>query len=227
MIRHPHIVFDLDGTLVDSLPGISQAINLALISLNLPTHPPTAIRAMIGRGARELCAKALGAQHSNDADADLLHRMEQAFAHAYAQTLAGDGTRVFPGVLSMISNLSANGAHLAILSNKPQEPTTRIVKALFHAQPFTHVFGFEKGRFERKPSPETLHFIAREWGVDIADIILVGDSIHDAKTAENAGCQLALVAWGYSSMEPLLTWREQHPCQLLGTIEDLNRFLLK
>lgn len=193
---HRYLVFDLDGTLVDSLPGIAEGVNRALASLGRPRHTPEAVRGMIGRGAANLCAAAIGYADASLAPAEELAPMQQAFAREYAHCWQGNFTRPYPGVREMLLALAGQGARLAVLSNKPHEVTLPMVRSLFPEVPFDPIFGFT-GRFPRKPDPAALRCIAEGWGVALPQLVMVGDSRYDALTAENAGCGLLLLSWGY------------------------------
>lgn len=220
-MKHPYLVFDLDGTLVESLPGIAAGLNLALASLGKPTHSEHAIRGMIGKGASELCAQALGAKEASELEPAQVQELLKAFSREYANTLSDDGTIAFDGITTMLRELEGRGHKLAILSNKPQEPTAKIAKALFKGIGISPVLGFLKGRFPRKPDPAALHHIAQQWGVATSELTLIGDSIHDAHTAHNAGCKLILVSWGYSTQEALQGWSKEHGTSIVQTVQDL------
>lgn len=213
------LVFDLDGTLVDSLPGIAEGVNRALASLGLPTLSREAVRGMIGRGAANLCAAAIGYADAALAPEKELKAMHDAFRREYPHCWQGrEYTHPYPGIPEMLERLASEGAHLAVLSNKPHEVTLPMVRELFPSVPFDPVLGFSE-RFPRKPDPASLYHIAASWGVPVSAVTLVGDSRFDAMTAENAGCRLLLLDWGYSGGD-LSRWREQ---LVRGTDELLAR----
>lgn len=213
-----HIVFDLDGTLVDSLPGIALALNRALETLGKPTHPTPHIRTLVGRGARRLCADALPADEQNlPASIDALL---QAFMREYPHTWQ-QGTVPYEGIPAMLERLAAEKHRLAILSNKPHIVTVPLVRHLFPAIPFSPVMGYTT-EHPRKPDPASLLHIADSWNTPPAEITLVGDSLHDARTAQNAGTALILVAWGYALTDDLLTTG----APLCATVEELEHSLL-
>ncbi len=225
-MKYSHIVFDLDGTIVESLPGITAGLNAALAELGKAQLEASDVRHMIGRGAKELCSLALGYKEGDLAPEQEIESLLDAFRREYRETWKAEGTRIFPGVLPMMMKLSAAGARIAVLSNKPHEATSAIVSTLFCGMPISPVIGYEKGRFPRKPDPAALHFIAQHWGVKTEELMLVGDSIHDAHTAENAGCHLALVPWGYAHLQDLFKIREEHNVPILGTVEGLTHYLV-
>lgn len=216
-----HIVFDLDGTLVDSLPGIAEGVNRALQALGRPTLSKEKVRRMIGSGAANLCGKALGYEDAAHTPPDELAAMHEQFRHHYPQCWQYPLTRAYPWVPDMLTLLSAEGAELAVLSNKPHDVTEPMVKALFPHIPFSTILGYT-GQFPRKPSPESLQYIAEQWGVPTSEITLVGDSMFDARTAANAGCKLVLVAWGYAEVGELAA--QQVP--IFGSVDELRHYLL-
>lgn len=224
---HGNIVFDLDGTLVESLPGIAAGLNAALAELGRPTHPESAVRHMIGQGASNLCAQALGYKQTADAPADEQQALLAAFSRIYPTCWQNKGTLIFPGVVGMLMRLAASGAHMAVLSNKPHEVTAVMVRELFPNLPLSPVLGYQKELYPRKPDPAALHAIAQQWGIPTEELTLVGDSLHDAHTAQNAGCRLVLVPWGYSRMPELLAWRAEHNTPIIGSVPELTRYLMR
>lgn len=191
-----HIVFDLDGTLVDSLPGIAEGVNRALRSLGKAPHPQEQVRGMIGRGAANLCAAAIGYADVSLAPAEELEAIHTAFRREYPLCWQGDFTRPYPGIPEMLEHLRAAGCRLAVLSNKPHDITVPMVQAIFPENTFDFVLG-NSPAFPRKPAPDSLLHLAAQWGIAPADIVMVGDSLYDAQTADNAGCPCALFDWGY------------------------------
>ncbi len=197
-----HVVFDLDGTLVESLPGIAEGLNRALVAVGHATHPQQAVRGMIGRGAKNLCAAALGYEDAALAPVEELEALHAAFSRAYPQCWQGEGTVPYEGIPELLARLAAGGVKLAILSNKPHAVTEVMVRTLFPSIPFHPVLG-QTAAFPRKPAPDALLHIAREWGIEPAELTLVGDSLFDALTARNAGSDCVLVAWGYADTAEL------------------------
>lgn len=216
-----YIVFDLDGTLADSLPGIAEGVNRSLQALGRSTHSREAVSRMIGSGAANLCAMALGYKDAATAPPDELAAMQAEFRRHYPQCWQYPLTRAYPWVANMLTLLSAEGAELAVLSNKPHDVTEPMVKALFPHIPFSCILGYT-GEFPRKPAPDSLHHIATRWGVPTSEITLVGDSLFDARTAQNAGCNLVLVAWGYANISELIAWQ----APIFGSVDELRHHLL-
>lgn len=216
-----HIVFDLDGTLVDSLPGIAEGVNRSLQEQGRPVLSLKAISRMIGSGAANLCGKALGYEDAAHTPAEELEAMHTQFRKHYPECWQYPLTRAYPWVANMLTLLSAEGAQLAVLSNKPHDVTEPMVRALFPHIPFTAIMGYT-GEFPRKPAPDAIQHIAALWGIPASEITLVGDSLYDARTAQNAGCDLALVAWGYAEVSELVAW----PAPVFGSVDELRHYLL-
>lgn len=212
-----HIVFDLDGTLVDSLPGIALALNRALESIGKPRHTTPHIRTLVGRGARRLCADALPAGEQNAPAA--IDALLQAFMREYPHTWQ-QGTVPYEGISPMLERLASDGYRLAVLSNKPHIVTEPLVKHLFPAIPFAPIMGYTP-EYPRKPDPAALLHIASSWKTPPVEITMVGDSLHDAHTAQNAGTALILVAWGYAQTDDLLTTGTP----LCATVQELEHNL--
>ena len=182
------LVFDLDGTLVDSLVGIAEALNRALAEAGHPTHSLNAVRSFIGNGSLELARRALPAD-SSLSPADLESSFRLHYAHTWQQ-----GTRPYPGILDLLARL--HHRPLAVLSNKPDAFTQDIVAAIFPPGTFTHVIG-QSDRFPRKPAPDALLHLCQQWDCPPPAVTLIGDSLPDLESATRAGCRFLGVGWGY------------------------------
>lgn len=194
-------VFDLDGTLVDSIPGIARGLNLALKALGYPEHSVDAIRGMVGRGTRELCLASLREYFHGEVPEEAFEAVHKGFMKEYPHTWQ-DGTAPYPGIREMLLELAAEGHPLGVLSNKPHVVTGPLVRHILPDAPFQVVMGFSD-RFPRKPEPGSLLSIVHAWGMEPGQVCMVGDSAHDGNTAVNAGTRLVLVGWGYSSRAAL------------------------
>ncbi|WAC20768.1 HAD-IA family hydrolase [Luteolibacter sp. SL250] len=192
------LLFDLDGTLVDSLPGITASLNHALAGMGFATHGSLEVRRFIGNGSWVL-AKRAAPQDSPD---EAIAAIELAFK-AHYDLHWQDGTEPFPGVPEVLAELRAKGHPMAVLSNKPHPFTTVIVERLFPGIRFDAVVGQKEG-IPHKPDPAGALEIVRTFGLPPEDCILVGDSTIDLETARNAGIQSIAVTWGYHDRAPLL-----------------------
>ena len=187
----PGLILDLDGTLVDSLPGIAASLNRALESQGQSAHVTAAIRGFIGNGSLELARRAL----PEGAPPELAFAVEAAFKEDYAVTWP-NGTAPYPGIPECLAALTSNGFRLAVLSNKPHPFTVEIVARLFPDVAFDLVLG-QRPDAPRKPDPEAALQIARHWGMAAGNCRFVGDSTIDLATARAAGIPAVAVGWGY------------------------------
>lgn len=195
----PAVIFDLDGTLIDSMPDIHHAANRVLQAERLAPLPFDTVRGFVGRGVPHLLGKLLEAS-GKAGDSDLLARMTQAFLTDY-ETAVGL-TLVYPGVAPALAALQAMGHPLAICTNKPEAPTRAVLAHLGLIRFFPVIVGGDRlGR--RKPDPAMLHLAVTESGGGPA--IFVGDSEVDAETAVAAGLPFLLFTEGYrkSAVEAL------------------------
>ena len=197
------LIFDLDGTLVDSLPGIATSINNALSEADLPTHSTQAVESFIGNGARALVELSLG---------DQTHRTEEiltSFHRHYAEDWKS-GTLIYPGMLELLEDLHTDGYPLAVLSNKPHQHTSKIVETLFPNHLFDQVMGHQE-TFPKKPDPTMAHHIIDKWNLKPNEVAYVGDSTVDLATAQAGDMVPLIFSWGYGTPEgiPLLHQAEE------------------
>ncbi|WP_233580334.1 MULTISPECIES: phosphoglycolate phosphatase [Luteimonas] len=187
----PVVLFDLDGTLVDSASDIAAAVNRLLTELGHHAVDEATVRSWIGDGARELVTQAL--RHAGDTR-DVGAVMPRFMVH-YGDCLLLD-PRLYPGVETTLEALRTAGVRMAVCTNKPAQYVSPLLEALGIDGFFDAVLG--AGVLpERKPHPLPLLHLAREFGVDIGRCLMVGDSATDAGAAIAAGAPLVLVAYGY------------------------------
>ena len=192
------MIFDLDGTLVDSLPGIAASLNHALRKNGFPEHPKKAVRGFIGNGSRILVKRAIPAQ-SPDA---LVDAIEADFKVHYDETWS-QGTHIYPEISGLLTTLKSQGHPLAILSNKPDPFTRSIVQALFPEVVFAAVIGQRPG-IPHKPDPTGALEISTLLNLEPGNCMIIGDSTIDIHTARAAGMKAVSVSWGYHDVPPLL-----------------------
>ena len=204
-------IFDLDGTLVDSLADIAAAMNHSLAQHALPTHPVAAYRYFVGEGVTVLVRKA------TPAGRDELHASVLAGYRVYYAEHLFDQTRPFPGIPAMLAELSAEHVRLAVLSNKADAFTRQLVEGLLPGVPFTAIYG-ERPGVPRKPDPTAALALASEMGVAPEACAFVGDTSVDMNTARNAGMYGVGVTWGFRDAQEL---REQGARALATSAEEL------
>ncbi|MCY1082395.1 HAD family hydrolase [Archangium lansingense] len=189
-------LFDLDGTLLDSLHDLAVAMNHALATHGLPVHPVASHRSFVGEGVRVFVARAV------PADREDLHEAVLATYKAFYSEHMMDHTRPFPGVLEVLARLQGEGVKLAVLSNKPDAATRRLVESLLPDVRFCAVYG-ERAGVPRKPDPTAALGIAAELGVEPGDCAFIGDTGVDMNTARAAGMYSVAVTWGFRDVEEL------------------------
>lgn len=210
------VIFDLDGTLADTLDDIADAMNAALAHLGQPTHSREDYRAFVGAGVVNLARVTLPSDRQ-----DLLDRAVELF-RAHYQAHIVDRTRAFPDVPAMLDALVAQGLKLAVLSNKIDAMTRRIVESCFAGWPLFPVFG-ERAGVPKKPDPQAALEIAQLLGVEPARCAFVGDTAYDILTAVNAGMYPVGVTWGFRAREEMAGAGAKamidSPLELLPTLE--------
>lgn len=189
-------IFDLDGTLADTLEDIGEAMNEALRRLGQPTHPWDAYRAFVGEGVVKLAQAALPPDRQ-----ELAPRAVAEFRAHYSAHIV-DHTRPFPEIPSALDALVQRGIRLAVLSNKLDAMTRRIVEVCFSRWRFDPVFGEREG-VPKKPDPSAAGEIAEALGVKPARIAFIGDTAIDIHTARRAGMYAVGVSWGFRPPEEL------------------------
>ena len=215
------ILFDLDGTLIDTIEDLAEAVNHALALRGLPLHTVDEYRGMVGHGVRNLVQQALEASLSVMPGSDLsvmpgsdrASLVDEALADFvdYYSAHIDVHTRPYPGIPELLADLHSRGVQLAVVSNKFQEGTEYLIKRFFPGIDFVAILGNRPG-MPLKPSPEIVEEVLSRACVAPEDALLVGDSPTDMRTASNGGIEALAVTWGYRSageLEPVL--RELFP----------------
>ena len=191
------VIFDLDGTLVHTIEDIGDAANAMLDLHGLPTHRTADYLKWIGNGAANLINSALG----NEINADQLIVYVSEFKEIYARNLSNK-SRLYEGTSQLLDELTSLGLKLAILSNKPDILTKKVVDYYLSAWKFNPVFG-QREHVARKPDPSAALEIAEMLNIEVHQILFVGDSQGDLRTAEAAGMRPVGVSWGYGRLAPV------------------------
>jgi phosphoglycolate phosphatase len=193
------VIFDLDGTLADTIEDIAASVNRALSQFKLPPHEVTIYKRMVGDGFRPLIERALPQEKL--CDEALLEQVFECAVHEYAEHSL-ENTRPFPGMIETLETLSRKSVRLAVLSNKPDTMSIAIVKNLFGSIPFVAVWGNNPER-PRKPNPSAALEICRIAEAVPAHSLFVGDSGVDMETAKAAGMIAIGALYGYRSRKEL------------------------
>lgn len=189
------VIFDLDGTLLDTLEDLAAAVNYAMQEGGFPLHTVAQYRSMVGHGVRNLVTQALPENHRDEAQID---RSLATFKDYYTSHIDVH-THPYPGMQELVQKLNAEGVKLAVASNKFQSGTEYLVNRFFDGIPFVAILGNREG-YPLKPDPEIVGEVLRKAGVSKEEAVMVGDSPTDMKTAANGGIRGIAVSWGYRDM---------------------------
>ena len=192
------VVFDLDGTLLDTLETLAAAHNQALAEHGYPPQPESAYRYFIGNGARKCAERSLPETARDDATIDAV---TASFKRIYDEAWR-DGTEPYAGIPELVSRLREHGYALAVLSNKDHPFTQKIIQHFFDEGSFDAVQGHSED-VPHKPSPVGLHHIAESLGLPVSALTLVGDTRVDMETAVAAGIDGVGVTWGFREADEL------------------------
>ncbi len=212
----PTIVFDLDGTLIDTAPDLVDTLNFILTREGLPAAPFETARNLIGGGARGMIKRALAAQRRTAAPADI-DRLHAAFIAHYADHLA-DRSRPFPRLEAALDELAAAGHRLAVCTNKLEWLSVRLLSVLKLAPRFAAICGPDTFGVQ-KPDPEMLRRTVERAAGKPAAAIMVGDSNTDVRTARAARVPVVAVDFGYSDV-PIVSLK---PDRIIGSLDELPR----
>lgn len=195
-MKYDLVIFDLDGTLLNTLDDLTSACNHALAGFGFPTRTPEQVRLSVGNGAARLMRRSAPEGTPEDA----LDRLLTDFKAYYAQHV-NEATRPYPGIPELIAALNARGLRVAVNSNKPDAATQALCDAHFGGA-LAMALG-EKGDIPKKPAPDGARRIMDALGVAPARTLYVGDGDTDLMTARNAGIDAAWVSWGFRKREEL------------------------
>lgn len=193
------VLFDLDGTLIDSLDDLAQATNRTLAQHGFPIHPTDAYKLFVGDGVRNLILRAL--PEAARSDQALVDRCLHTYAADYG-TNWNAHTRLYPGIADMLDALVTRGIHLTLLSNKPHVFTQACASEFLAKWHFDIVMGAQAS-FPHKPDPSAALDIAHRLNIAPASFLYLGDTSTDMQTACNAGMFPVGVTWGFRSREEL------------------------
>lgn len=196
-MRHLSIIFDLDGTLLDTLADIAETCNEVLAHNHFPIHPTVAYKEFIGNGL-EILMKRITPVGTEEM---VVEQCCKLFAEQYSQNWKRNSCP-YEGINDMLSALKSYDVNLAVLSNKPHKFTKLFVDEFFPVKLFSIVYGQREG-FPKKPDPAVAMEIAAQFGVRPQDTLFVGDSGVDIMTGKAAGMMTAGVSWGFRSVQEL------------------------
>lgn len=211
------VIFDLDGTLLDTIADLASATNHALIQLGYPTHETETICTFVGNGINKLLERALPAEEQTEEN---VIRMRSHFVPYYDAHNA-DLSRPYPGIEALLQDLQNQGTGIAVASNKYQEATVKLVKHYFPNIEFAEILGQREG-IPVKPDPTIVFDILQKTSIKKEDVIYVGDSGVDMQTARNAGVDAIGVSWGF---RPRTELEAHHPSAIIDKAEELMDYI--
>ena len=213
------IIFDLDGTLINTIADLGACTNYALEKLGYPTHDIESYKFRVGNGINNLFRRALPEGEKTDENVLRVRREFIPYYNAHNTDLS----RPYPGMVELLEALQTEGILLAVASNKYQEATTKIIGELYPSIRFSAVLGQREG-INIKPDPQIVFDILQATGVDKAGVLYVGDSGVDMQTGLNAGVETCGVTWGFrprTELEPF------HPQHIVDNVAELRQIIMK
>ena len=211
------IVFDLDGTLINSLEDLTDSANHVLTQHSFPTHPVDAYRYFVGDGVRKLIERILPPEERNDAQ---IEQCRQEFVEYYKIHME-DKTSVYEGITDLLKALKTSGLKIAVATNKVHIAVRPLMEKYFPDIRFDSMIGQREG-VPVKPHPQIMYDILKETGCEPSETLHIGDTATDMQLAYNAGVTPVGVLWGYRPLEELQEAGAkhiiQHPLDLLKII---------
>ena len=211
------VIFDLDGTLLNTIADLAQSTNHALRTLGYPTHELSEYPFMVGNGINKLFERALP---EGEKTPENVLRMRAEFI-PYYNVHNADMSQPYPGIQALLNRLQALGIQLAVASNKYQAATRALISRFFPTIPFAVVLGQREG-IPTKPDPAIVDEILARTGIAREDTLYVGDSDVDMRTALNSGVDACGVCWGF---RPRAELEKYHPAHIAERPEDIPAFL--
>lgn len=190
-------VFDLDGTLVNTLHDITDSLNFALTACGFPALTESRVAAIVGHSVNFMCEHALPPEHKDQADRVLALYTARYKEHSL------DRSHAYDGMIEAVERIKAAGVTVAIASNKPHADTVKVAGTLYPQNLFSLVLG-RMDKFAIKPAPDVLRFIMDFFKVTPEESVYVGDSDVDVQFAHNAGMRCVSVNWGFRSVDEIL-----------------------
>ena len=211
------VIFDLDGTLLDTIADLAMATNHALQQLEYPTRPVDEIRTFVGNGINKLLERSLPDSEKSEANTLRL----RAHFLPYYDAHNADLSTPYPGIPSLLQALQQKGLMIAVASNKYQTATVKLIHHYFHDISFVEILGQREG-VPVKPDPSIVSDIIQKAGVSKEEVLYVGDSNVDMQTAHNAGVDAIGVAWGF---RPRAELEALQPLAVIDKAEELLDYL--
>ena len=212
------VIFDLDGTLTNTLKSLWKSTNMALATAGLPPHEIDSYKYFAGNGAKELIRKSLIA----DGDTELVHfdSVMEAYNRIFEEYCMYV-VKPYDGIRELLKALKEKGLHLAVNSNKPQPRTVDVVEEIFGKDTFDLLVGQCEER-RRKPAPDGVNYILEQLHLNREDVLYIGDTCTDMQTGKSAGVFTVGALWGFRDRQELV---ENHADAIIEKPRDLLQYI--
>jgi phosphoglycolate phosphatase len=215
------VLFDLDGTLVDTAPDIAKAVNMMLLSLGLREHAQEQITNWIGNGIPRLIKRALTGELNGEPDAELFRRASESFGENYLHIVHQSVCDAYPDVVETLETLWQGNVPMVCITNKAEAFTIPLLKNLGFAKYFSLVLSGDSLP-KQKPDPLPLLHACEHFNVDPKHAVFVGDSCNDVKAAKAAAMRVICVPYGYNHGNPI---QDAGPDLVIQTLRELPPLL--
>ncbi|MBR5128161.1 MAG: HAD-IA family hydrolase [Roseburia sp.] len=215
-MKYELVIFDLDGTILDTLEDLADSMNHALAKYGYPTRTIDEVRSFVGNGLLMLTRKAIAPETDEEMIQTVLAEQK-----AYYKEHCADKTKPYEGIMELLDALKANGCKLAVVSNKADYAVQILCEQYFPG--IFHLTVGEKEGVRRKPAPDSVNTVLKELQVERVNAVYIGDSEVDIETAENAQMQAVLVDWGFRDAKFL---EEKGAKTLVHTVKELKSALI-
>jgi len=189
-------VFDMDGTVVDSVADIAAAMNRSLATLGYKTYKTEEYCHLAGNGMEVLCRRAIPGRTEEE-----VQKLISLYKEDYLANCCVDSS-VYDGVIELLQDLKEKGMIRAVLSNKPHDQVLGVAKKLFTSDSFDEIMGYTP-KFPTKPAPDSLFYLMEKYGVNKSETVFIGDSNVDIQLGKNAGVFTIGVSWGFRGRQEL------------------------
>lgn len=217
-MKHRLIIFDLDGTLLNTIGDLAAACEDMLRKRNLPQHTLAEYTSFVGNGIRNLVKRSLPEELRTD---EYVEQAKADFVEYYTHNIH-NYTTPYEGITELLAELQSAGVKIAVASNKFHEGTLQLINYFFPEIKFIAVYGNREG-YPLKPDAQLIEEIMEIGGVTNSECVMVGDSAVDIQTAHNAGIDSIAVSWGFRFMEEL---EQANPTHIVGSVKELQELLL-
>ena len=211
------VIFDLDGTLINSIEDLADSTNYALAKCGLPTHPVAPYNYFVGDGVDLLIRRAMPAEKRED---DSLFQKIKDIYMPYYKEHSLDKTRPYPGIEALLEKCNQQGVLIAVVSNKPHSITSGVVQSFFPNINFAAAMG-QREDIPKKPDPAGVLEVLRLTGIEKADALYVGDTSVDIRTGKNSGVASCGVTWGFRPRSELEEYEADYIAETVSALEEI------